>query len=188
LKQIAKRLTYANLMSTIAVFLLVGGGTAFAVSELPKNSVGSEQLTNNTVTSAKVKNRSLLAKDFKAGQLPRGARGPAGPQGPAGPKGAAGSDAFGELVYKEGEPVAIANNEQAGVRVGCDPGYHVVGGGIYSSSEALGENVNSSYPSERNSFEFGNEGWAGFVDNTTGSAQSAQAFAICAKAGKVSGP
>lgn len=175
-------------MSTIAVFLLIGGGTAFAVSKLPKNSVGSKQLQKDAVTSVKVKDRSLLAKDFKAGQLPKGAKGPTGPQGPAGPKGAAGSDAFGELIYKEGEPVAIANNEQAEVQVGCDVGYHVVGGGVYSSSAALGESVNSSYPSERNGLEFGNEGWAGYVDNTTGSAQSAQAFAICAKAGKVSGP
>jgi hypothetical protein len=172
-------------MSTIAVFLLIGGGAAFAASKLPKNSVGGKQLMSNAVTSPKVKDHSLLAKDFKAGQLPQGPKGPVGPQGSPGP---AGSDAFGELVYEEGESVAIANNEQAAVQVDCDPGYHVVGGGIYSSAEVLGESVNSSFPSERGSLEVGNEGWAGFVDNATGSAQSAQAFAICAKAGKVSGP
>ena len=33
------------------------------------------------MTAAKVKDRSLLARDFKAGQVPRG---PAGPQGPPG--------------------------------------------------------------------------------------------------------
>ncbi len=134
------------------------------------------------MTSPKVKDHSLLAKDFKAGQLPKGPKGQAGPQGPAG------SDAFGELVYKEGAVVNIANNEQEGVSVDCPVGYHVVGGGILSSAGEPGEDVNSSYPSQRGSFEPGSDGWAGFVDNTTGSTEAAQAFAICAKAGKVSGP
>lgn len=99
-----------------------------------------------------------------------------------------GSDAFGELVYKEGAEVNIANNEQGAVSVDCDAGYRVVGGGVLGSSESPGEDVNSSYPSKRGSFEPGNDGWAGFVDNTTGSTETAQAFAICAKAGKVTGP
>jgi len=185
LKQIGKRVTYANVMSTIAVFLVIGGGAAFAASKLPKNSVGGKQLKTNAVTSPKVKDHSLLAKDFKAGQLPKGS---VGAQGPAGPQGPAGSDAFGELVYKEGAEVNIANNTQGAVSVDCDAGYHVVGGGILSSSESPGEDVNSSYPSRRGSLQPGNDGWAGFVDNTTGSTEAALAFAICAKAGKVSGP
>lgn len=185
MKQIRRSLTYANVMSTLAVFLLIGGGAAFAAIKLPDNSVGSKQLKSSAVISSKVKDHSLLKVDFKAGQLPAGPRGATGPQGPQGP---AGSDAFGELVYKEGALVGVPNNDQAGVSVDCSPGYHVVGGGILSSSEQPGENVNSSYPSKRGSFEPGNDGWAGFVDNTTGSAEVAQAFAICAKAGKVSGP
>jgi hypothetical protein len=54
-------------MSTIAVFVALGGG-AYAVS-VPRNSVGTTQLKANAVTAAKVKNRSLLASDFKRGQL-----------------------------------------------------------------------------------------------------------------------
>jgi hypothetical protein len=39
------KLTYAKVMSSIAVFLVVAGGTAFAASEmLPKGSVGTKQL------------------------------------------------------------------------------------------------------------------------------------------------
>lgn len=185
MKQIRRRLTYANVMSSIAVFLVVGGGAAFAASKLPNNSVGSAQLKSNAVISSKVKDHSLTKADFKAGQLPAGPRGATGPQGPAG---AAGSDAFGELVYREGPAVGIANNEQAAVSVDCSAGYHVVGGGILSSSEDPGEDVNSSYPSKRGSLEPGNDGWSGFVDNTTGGVESAQAFAVCAKAAKVSGP
>ena len=54
------------------------GGTSYAAVELPKNSVGTKQLQANAVVSTKVKNGSLLKKDFKAGQLPRGATGPTG--------------------------------------------------------------------------------------------------------------
>jgi len=86
-KQIRKRFTYANVMSSIAVFLILGGATALAAGQLGKNSVGSKQLKKNAVTSAKVKNGSLLSADFKAGQLPKGAT---GPQGSKGEKGDAG--------------------------------------------------------------------------------------------------
>lgn len=81
----------------------------------------------------------------------------------------------------------IEPDEQAGVQVDCEPGYHVIGGGIFGTSEALGQSVNSSYPSRRSSIEFGTEGWAGFVDNSTGSAEFARALAICAKVGNVRG-
>lgn len=64
------------------------GGTGYAVTQLPKNSVGTKQLKNNAVTGAKVKNRSLSAADFRPGTLKPG---PAGPQGPAGPTGATGA-------------------------------------------------------------------------------------------------
>jgi hypothetical protein len=84
----ARHLTYANVVATLALFIALGGG-AYAVTALPKNSV----------TTFQVKNGSLLAKDFKKGQLKRGARGlqglpglkgDQGPQGTKGDKGDAG--------------------------------------------------------------------------------------------------
>jgi hypothetical protein len=41
-------------MSSIAVFLVVAGGTAFAVSQLGKESVGSKQLKKEAVSLAKI--------------------------------------------------------------------------------------------------------------------------------------
>jgi hypothetical protein len=79
---------YANVTATMALVLALGG-TSYAAIKLPANSV----------TTKTVKDRSLLSKDFKRGQLPagkRGAAGPAGPQGalgPAGPAGPAGATA-----------------------------------------------------------------------------------------------
>lgn len=93
MKQIRKRFTYANVMSSIAVFLILGGATAFAA--LGKNSVGPQQLKKNAVTAAKIKkdavtaakikNGSLLSADFKAGQLPAGPKGDTGAKGDVGP-------------------------------------------------------------------------------------------------------
>src|SRR5262249_17465620 len=60
-------------------------GAAYAVSTaLPRNSVGTVQLKNNAVNSAKVKNASLRAADFAPGQIPAGPQGPAGPPGTSG--------------------------------------------------------------------------------------------------------
>ena len=78
-------------MAVACVALAVAlGGTGYAAIKLPRNSVGSTQLKANAVTSAKVKDRSLAAKDF-GGSLPRGPRGVEGPRGATGPAGADGA-------------------------------------------------------------------------------------------------
>jgi len=56
-------------------------GEAALEQVLPRGSVGTEQLKDGAVTAAKVKDRSLVVRDFRQGQLPRG---PVGPQGPPG--------------------------------------------------------------------------------------------------------
>jgi hypothetical protein len=83
-RTIRSKLTYANVMSTIAVFLLLGGGVAFAATKLGKNSVGTSQLKNGAVTAAKVKSGSLMASNFAPGQLPAGKTGAAGVPGAQG--------------------------------------------------------------------------------------------------------
>ncbi|MGA0123005.1 MAG: hypothetical protein ACO3KD_08405, partial [Gaiellales bacterium] len=80
----------AMVVALIALFLALGG-TGYAVTQLPKNSVGTKQLKRNAVTSAKVKDGSLTARDFKAGTLLTGPRGATGPAGPPGGGGGAGS-------------------------------------------------------------------------------------------------
>jgi hypothetical protein len=69
LNEKSSRLSYANVMSSIAVFLVLGGGTAFAATKLAANSVGTKQLKRNAVTGAKVRNRSLTGADIKPGTL-----------------------------------------------------------------------------------------------------------------------
>ena len=69
MKTIRSNLTYANVMSTIAVFLLLGGGAAFAATKLGKNSVGTKQIKNNAVTTAKIKNRAVTEAKIAAGAV-----------------------------------------------------------------------------------------------------------------------
>ena len=68
MKQIRKRLTYANVMSSIAVFLVIGGATAFAAG-LAKNSVGTKQLKKNAVNTAKIKKNAVTAAKIKNGAV-----------------------------------------------------------------------------------------------------------------------
>lgn len=69
MKAIRSRLTYANVMSSIAVFLVIGGATAFAASQLEKNSVGAKQLKKNAVTAAKIKKNAVTGAKVKDGSL-----------------------------------------------------------------------------------------------------------------------
>jgi hypothetical protein len=95
-------------VALLALFVALGG-VGYAATELPRNSVGTAQLQANavtrgkladgSVTSSKVADHSLLAQDFRSGQLPSGPRGPQGLPGPQGapgsqgPAGAAGTNA-----------------------------------------------------------------------------------------------
>lgn len=69
MNQIRKRLTYSNVMSTIAVFLVLGGATAFAAAKLGKNTVGSSQIKKNAVTTAKIKNGAVNSAKIGAGAV-----------------------------------------------------------------------------------------------------------------------
>jgi len=63
------RLTYSNVVSTLCLFLLLGGGAAFAAGQLGKNSVGSKQLKKNAVVTAKIKKEAITAAKVRKGTL-----------------------------------------------------------------------------------------------------------------------
>jgi hypothetical protein len=52
-------------MSSIAVFLVLGGATALAAGQLGKNTVGTKQLKNNAVTTAKIKKEAVTGPKLK---------------------------------------------------------------------------------------------------------------------------
>ncbi len=59
MQRIRPRLTYANVMASIALFLVLAGATAFAAHKLAKGSVGTRQLKANAVTTAKLKHDAV---------------------------------------------------------------------------------------------------------------------------------
>jgi hypothetical protein len=75
----SKSTRYANVTATLALVVALGG-TSYAASQLPKNSVGSKQIKQNSVktvdvrdgglTSADVQDGTLTAQDLAAGVLP----------------------------------------------------------------------------------------------------------------------
>lgn len=79
MKQIRKRLTYANVMASIAVFLVLGGAGALAASHhrrhkrshvvVPKNSVGTKQLKRNAVTTLKIRPEAISRQKLRTGAV-----------------------------------------------------------------------------------------------------------------------
>ena len=59
-KWIAVHLSYANVVSTLCLFVLLGGG-AYAAAKLGKDSVGSKQVRNDSIKGADVDESSLKA-------------------------------------------------------------------------------------------------------------------------------
>jgi Collagen triple helix repeat (20 copies) len=125
-------------------------GTAYAAT-LPRNSVGGPQLKRNAVTSPKVKKFSLLASDFRPGQLPAGPAGPMGPAGATGPRGPEGPRGLegprGEMGPKgdpgqPGPPGAAAGGAWLATinGIGLNLGYFGLVNGVSTADSALDAN------------------------------------------------
>jgi len=69
MRKIRRRLTYANVVATLALFIAVGGASAFAATQLKKNSVGTKQIKNNAVTASKIKRGTITGAQIKNGSL-----------------------------------------------------------------------------------------------------------------------
>lgn len=70
MKHIRKRITYANAMSSIAVFLVLGGATAYAAkkissNEIKGNSITTGKIKKNAVTASKIKKNSVTTAKIK---------------------------------------------------------------------------------------------------------------------------
>jgi len=93
MRALRSKLTYANVISTLCLFLVLGGGAAVAAGQLGPNSVGSTQLKNAAVTGPKIKKATIEAT--KLTQLAintlKGATGPKGAKGATGAKGSTGA-------------------------------------------------------------------------------------------------
>ena len=64
-------LTYANVMSTLAVILVIGGGGAYAAKlALKKNSVTTSKIKNGAVTNSKLAKGAVTSDKLAPGATP----------------------------------------------------------------------------------------------------------------------
>jgi hypothetical protein len=68
-KGLRARITYANVVATLALFIALGG-TSMAAIQLGKNTVKAKQIAPGAVGTSEVKNGSLKAGDLAKGTLP----------------------------------------------------------------------------------------------------------------------
>jgi len=143
-------------------------GAAYAVSTaLPRNSVGTIQLKNSAVNSAKVRNATLRAADFAPGQIPRGAQGPAGPQGPAGVSG-------WQVISGSGPSNSTGPKSQ---QQDCPAGKRSIGGGAVLTGSTSNTFLATSRPTDAGT------GWIATGRESTGGnpgSWAVQTWVICA--------
>jgi hypothetical protein len=89
-----RRLTYANVLVTVAFFIAIGG-SSYAALKVTGRDVVDGSLAGNDLRDGSVRAKDvagLTASDFRGGELPAGADGPPGPRGADGPPGPPGTD------------------------------------------------------------------------------------------------
>jgi hypothetical protein len=175
-----------------ALVVALGGTAVAAVVALPDGSVGTPQLANDAVVSAKIRDGSITSydianstirgadvrdhtltrADFSKGALLPGPNGPLGPQGPPGSKGAPGTSGR-QVVEAE---TALTSGNPKGITVLCPPGKKALSGG----ADAVGEgrdriSITASVPA-------GDSGWqARAVELVATSANwQLRVYAVCA--------
>ena len=135
-----RRLTYGNVVGTLALFVALGG-TSYAALTITGKNVKNSSLTgvdirNSSLTTADIKDRSLLRADFKAGQLPAGPQGAKGDKGDKGDPGLNGANGAAGATGSAGatnvttrlktQSLAVGEND---LTVACLAGERAVGGG-----------------------------------------------------------
>lgn len=99
-----KRPSPSLVISLIALFVALGG-TGYAATQLPKNSVGPRQIKKGAVTTEKISRATRKALTGKVGATGAiGATGAAGPTGAAGAAGAQGPQGIQGVQGDKGAP------------------------------------------------------------------------------------
>jgi hypothetical protein len=193
--RLVRRPSPALIVASLALAVSLSG-VGYAATALPRNSVGTAQLRNDAIVAQKVRDGSLLAVDFKPGELPVGAAGPKGDKGDRGDKGSKGDrgargdkgdkgdkgdpglpGAPGTSGYSIGRAVSgpLAKNAFTSVTAMCPSGKVVGGGGDVNGVYPDGHSA-SIITSEPNSFD---TGWTVTMANPGLVPSNLQAVAIC---------
>jgi hypothetical protein len=115
---------------------------------LPRGSVGTTQLKAGAVTGLKVKDGTLAAADFKAGELPAGAQ---GPRGDKGDKGDAGPSGMSGYQVVDGAITTVNPGATHLALVTCPAGKMAIGAGFLGGGDGMA--IIFSFPAD------GGKGW-----------------------------
>ncbi|HEX2426601.1 MAG TPA: hypothetical protein VHI53_01670 [Gaiellaceae bacterium] len=176
--RLARRPSGAMVVSCIALFVALAGTSYATVLNVPRNSVGTPNLKRNAVTARKIApnairtghvlDGTLLLGDFKAGQIPQGAKGDKGDKGDPGAPGLSGV----QIVTSQKSVVNAMSSE---LIVSCPAGKRVVGGGTSTNKIVLGAGpfVYLSRPANTN-------GWHAGMAASPAQSWTMTVYAICA--------
>jgi hypothetical protein len=105
MRGLREKVTYANVMATIAVFIALSGG-AIAATQLDKNAVGNNQVKKGAITFDKLKPGIRHRLRGRTGsQGPAGPPGPQGQQGQIGDQGIQGPQGNANAFLVNGSPL-----------------------------------------------------------------------------------
>jgi hypothetical protein len=152
-----RQLTYANVVSTLALFLVLAGGGAYAADHY-------------LIT----KTSQIKPNVLKALRGRTGAAGTAGAAGAVGATGATGPAGLSNYTVAQSSVLANPNGAQDVGSANCPSGDNALGGGAFGTAVSTGQYITTSEPVNSGT------GWLVAMSNTTGSAQNFTVYAVCA--------
>lgn len=206
MKQLSKHLTFANVVSCIALFLALGGATYAATASKVKTKnlgngvVTTPKLHNGAVTTPKIRNRSVISTKIAAGnvgteqladsavrskQLGGGVVTEAKLKAGAVSSSKLAPDFLAQLVRNvayRSELTGEDSEESKSVTAECPPGKFAIGGGGRLGGELKSVALTGSNPFVAGSGD--RTGWSAFAHETgTGQIEnwSLEAFVVCAE-------
>ena len=158
--RLRNRLTYANVIATLALFIALGG-VSYAAFKLPKNSVGTKQIKREAVNGAKVKIGTIPPTAIKGGVFTKAESGA--------------RYLGGTIVINKTVKATIDKNSFATGKVECPAGYQAIGGGVnpknvFSAKVSVsGPLINGQEPQLNPDGQYGpSTGWFGAVTTQGG--------------------
>ncbi len=152
------RLTYSNVVATLALFLALGGGIAWA---LEKNSVKSRHIKNGQVKTGDLKSNAVKSPKVATDSL-------------------TGADIDEETLALDDVVSRSATSTSAGspiITADCNPGERVVGGGASLSTAGAILRINRPEPSANGSTP---TGWTAASSHPSDTSHQVAAIALCA--------
>jgi hypothetical protein len=122
--KLRNRLSYANVIATLALFLALGGG-AFAAFKAPKNSVTTKSIKNNAVKTSKIADGAVTEPKIAANAVSGGKV----KDGTLTAAKVASGQVFKNAVVRETVITGVGNNGNQVETINCASGEKAISGG-----------------------------------------------------------